>query len=157
MTEARTPADPAPATSTFRLVYRSHNRVPAERRRDALAAIFDVARVNNEELQVTGALLITDHYFVQTLEGEEGRVRALFERIRRDERHDEVIVVAEETPEERVFGKWAMAQVSAAGGADIPLHTAEGGTIRPAAPTSLTREQAALLKRMRNTIGADVV
>jgi hypothetical protein len=157
MTEARTPVDPAPAAPTFRLVYRSHSRVPADRRADALSAIFDAARANNEQLQVTGALLITDHYFVQTLEGEEGRVRALFERIRRDERHDEVKVIAEEAPAERVFGQWAMARVSAAGGADIPLQTGEDGTIRPTAPASLTRDQAELLKRMRNTIGADVV
>ena len=154
MTEAQTPAGPAP---TFRLVYRSHSRVAADGRRAALASIFDVARANNAELQVTGALLVTDHYFVQTLEGEEGRVRALFERIRRDERHDEVIVVEEESPAERVFGRWAMARVSAAGGADIPLRTAEDGTLRPEAPASLTRDQAALLQRMRNTIGADVV
>jgi predicted sulfurtransferase len=154
MTEARTPADPTP---TFRLVYRSHSRVPADRRTEALAAIFDAARANNEQLQVTGALLITDHYFVQTLEGEESRVRALFERIRNDDRHDEIQVVAEEAPADRVFGQWAMARVSAAGGADIPLHTTEGGTLRPAAPASLTRDQATLLQRMRNTIGADVV
>ena len=157
MTEARIPADPNPAEPVFRLVYRSHSRVPADGRREALASIFDVARAKNGELRITGALLITDHYFVQTLEGEESRVRALFERIRRDDRHDEVIVVAEETPVERVFGQWAMAQVSAAGGADIPLQSTEDGTIRTTAPTSLTRDQAALLKRMRNTIGADVV
>jgi hypothetical protein len=154
MTEARTPADPAPA---FRLVYRSHSRIPADRRDDALASIFDVARANNEDLEVTGALLVTDHYFVQTLEGEEGRVRALFEKIRGDERHDEVILLEEERPVGRVFGKWAMARVSAAGGADIPLEAAADGSIQPAAPSSLTRDQAELLKRMRNTIGADVV
>jgi hypothetical protein len=154
MTEARTPADPAPA---FRLVYRSHSRVPAEQRDSALASIFDVARANNEQLQVTGALLVTDHYFVQTLEGEEGRVRALFDRIRRDERHDEVVLVAEEGPVERVFGRWAMARVSAAGGADIPLEATADGSVRPTTPGSLTRDQAELLTRMRTTIGADVV
>ena len=84
-------------------------------------------------------------------------MRALFERIRRDERHDEVLVVAEEAPADRVFGEWAMARVSAAGGPDIPLRTTEDGTLRPEAPSSLTRDQAALLQRMRNTIGADVV
>jgi hypothetical protein len=152
MTEARTPTDP-----TFRLVYRSHSRVASDGRQAALASIFEVARANNAELQVTGALLVTDHYFVQTLEGEEGRVRALFDRIRRDERHDEVIVIAEEAPAERVFGQWAMARVSAAGGPDIPLRTGEDGTIQPEAPGSLTRDQATLLKRMRDTIGADVV
>lgn len=152
MTEARTPTDP-----TFRLVYRSHSRVPSDRRQAALAAIFDVARANNQELQVTGALLVTDHYFVQTLEGDEDRVRALFDRIRRDERHEEIMLVAEEAGVERVFGQWAMARVSAAGGPDIPLRTTDDGTIQPAAPESLNREQAQLLERMRVTIGADVV
>jgi predicted sulfurtransferase len=153
MSEAQTPAEPAP---TFRLVYRSHSRIPAGTRREVLAAIFDSARSNNKQLQVTGALLVTDHYFVQTLEGEESRVRALFDRIRHDDRHDEVTVVAEETPEGRVFSRWAMARVSADGGPDIPLHTTDG-RISPAARTALTRDQMALLKRMRNTIGADVV
>jgi hypothetical protein len=153
MTEAQTPAGPAP---TFRLVYRSHSRIPADRRREVLAEIFLVARANNKNLQITGALLVTDHHFVQTLEGEESRVRALFDRISRDERHDEVTVVAEETPEGRVFSRWAMARVSADGGPDIPLHTADGRISR-AAQSSVTREQMALLKRMRNTIGADVV
>lgn len=150
MTEASPPAP------TFRLTYRSHSRIPAEQRREVLASIFVASRRNNKELEVTGALLITDHYFVQTLEGEEGRVRGLFDRIRRDERHDEVLVVAEETPAERVFPRWAMARVAADGGADIPLHTTEG-RIGPAAPVPLDRDQMALLKRMRNAIGADVV
>jgi len=153
MTEAQTPAEPAP---TFRLVYRSHSRVPTDRRREVLAEIFDVARAKNKTLHVTGALLVTDHYFVQTLEGEESRVRALFDRISRDERHDQVTVVVEETPEQPVFSRWAMARVSADGGPDIPLHTTDG-RISPAALTSLTPDQMALLKRMRNTIGADVV
>jgi len=157
MTEARVPADPAPTDPAFRLVYRSHSLVPGEGRRGALASIFDVARAKNAELRVTGALLITDHYFVQALEGEEDRVRALFDRIRRDDRHDEVLVIEEEARADRVFGQWAMAQVSAAGGADIPLRTTEDGTLHPTAPESLTREQATLLQRMRNTIGADVV
>jgi hypothetical protein len=65
--------------------------------------------------------------------------------------------VAEESPADRVFGPRAMARVSAAGGADIALRTAEDATIGPAEPSSLTRDQATLLRRMRNEIGADVV
>lgn len=152
-----TEADQAPPDSpVFRLVYRSHSRIPAEQRGTVLAEIFDVARSNNKKSEVTGALLVTDHYFVQTLEGDEARVRDLFERIRADERHTEVTIVSESTPDHRVFSRWAMARVAADGRADIPLHT-HSGTIGPAARTPVTPEQAALLKTMRNTIGADVV
>lgn len=152
-----TEAEPAPPTSpVFRLVYRSHSRIPADQRRAGLAEIFDVARTNNRRMHVTGALLVTDHYFVQTLEGDEAQVRALFARISADERHSEVTVVSESVPGSRVFSKWAMARVSADGGADIPLHTSDG-RISAAAPSPVTPEQAALLKTMRNTIGADVV
>lgn len=152
-----TEADPArPDSPVFRLVYRSHSRIPADRRPAVLAEIFDVARANNRKAGVTGALLVTDHYFVQALEGDEARVRALFERISADDRHTEVTVVAESTPDARVFSRWAMARVAADGRADIPLHT-HSGTIGPAARTPVTPEQAALLKTMRNTIGADVV
>jgi hypothetical protein len=152
-----TEAEPARSENpVFRLVYRSHSRIPAEQRGTVLAEIFDVARSNNKKAGVTGALLVTDHYFVQALEGDEAQVRALFERIRADERHTEVSVVAESTPGARVFSRWAMARVAADGRADIPLHT-HSGTIGPAARTPVTPEQAALLKSMRNTIGADVV
>ncbi len=60
-----TATDPsAPATLLYRLVYRSHSRIPSEDRKAVLGEIFDVARAKNKALGVTGALLITDHYFV---------------------------------------------------------------------------------------------
>lgn len=152
-----TEAEPGPSTSpVFRLVYRSRSAIPAEERRAGLADVFDVARSNNRRSGVTGALLVTDHYFVQTLEGDEERVRALYDRIAADPRHTDVTVVSESVPGVRVFSKWAMARVSADGSGDIPLHTSEG-RISPAAPSPVTPEQAALLRTMRNTIGADVV
>lgn len=146
----------APALPTFRLVYRSHSRIPADERKVVLGQIFDVARANNKAVGVTGALLITDHYFVQALEGEEAAVRSLYEHISEDQRHDDVTIVDERPVDSRIFSRWAMAQVSAAGNADIPLHTTEGG-ISEAAPHPATRDQVGFLKFMRNTVGADVV
>lgn len=151
-----TAASPGESESVFRLIYRSHSRIPAEDRPKTLAAIFDVARSRNKKAHVTGALLITDHYFVQTLEGEETAVRALFDSISSDERHTEVTIVEEGACGGRTFSRWSMAQVSASGKADIPLHSNKG-EIHAAARSSLTREQIALLKQMRNTIGADAV
>jgi hypothetical protein len=141
---------------TFRLIYRSHSRIRPEDRSLVLAEIFREARSNNKKSGITGALLVTDHWFVQALEGEETVVRAVYDRIRTDDRHEDLTVVDQATVDARVFSRWAMAQVSRSGQADIPLHAAEGG-IHAAAGEPVTREQFAVLKGMRETIGADVV
>lgn len=151
-----TAASSSDSDPVFRIIYRSHSRIPAEDRPKVLSAIFDVARSRNKKAQVSGALLITDHYFVQALEGDEAAVRTLFDSINRDDRHTEVTILEEGTCDGRTFSRWSMARVSASGKADIPLHS-HNGEIHSAARTTLTREQLALLKRMRNTIGADAV
>ena len=144
----------AEETRPFRLIYRSRSRIAPEERSSALADIFGTARSNNKQSGITGALLVTDHWFVQALEGDESVVQRLYDHIRDDARHDEVTVISSAQVDERVFARWAMAEVSKLGHADIPLH-ASGGQIRSAAPERVTREQSAVLKSMRNTIGAD--
>lgn len=151
-----TAADSGGTDPVFRLVYRSHSRIPVEERPTVLSSIFDVARSRNTKAKITGALLITDHYFVQALEGDETAVRALFDRISADERHTDVKLIDEVNCDRRTFSKWSMARVSTSGRADIPLHS-NNGEIHAAARGSLTRDQMALLKQMRNTIGADAV
>jgi hypothetical protein len=44
--------------STFRLIYRSRNNIPADRRKTELGTLFSTARSNNKKQQITGALLI---------------------------------------------------------------------------------------------------
>src|SRR5690349_22892063 len=109
-----------PSGPVFRLVYRSHSRIPLDDRPVALAEILRVARSANARTAITGALLITDNWFVQALEGEESAVRALYQRIREDSRHENVTVIDSGDQDSRVFSRWAMAQVSASGQADIP-------------------------------------
>jgi hypothetical protein len=142
--------------AVFRLIYSSHSTIPPEQRQGVLANIFDVARSKNKRAGVTGALLVTDHWFVQTLEGDEATVTALFEQIRGDTRHERVSVVETGFVGERTFPRWSMAQVSKSGHADIPLHNV-GGRIHSAARVNQTEAQRALLTRMRNVIGADTV
>ena len=149
-TEAGVPESP------FRLIYRSHSRISPADRPGALADIFREARTNNEVAGITGALLITDHWFVQALEGGVSEVQALYERISRDARHENVTLIEADHVPARVFSRWAMAQVSASGQADIPLEATDG-RVHTAAGERLTRDQTAVLKVMRNTIGADVV
>ena len=77
MTETAT-GDTGPV---FRLIYRSHSRIGAAQRKHQLGEIFSAARSSNKALGVTGALLITDDEFVQTLEGPEPVVRKLYTKI----------------------------------------------------------------------------
>ena len=81
-------------TPTFRLIYRSHNRIPNDRRKAELGAIFSAARSTNKRHGVTGALLTTGDWFEQTLEGDEAVVRDLYARIGKDARHERVVEIA---------------------------------------------------------------
>jgi hypothetical protein len=139
-----------------RLLYMSHSRIPRTDRPTVLAQIFSYARSHNKAAAISGALLITDHYFAQVLEGPPGAVEELYGRISDDPRHEQLTVLETATSTQRVFPGWAMAQVSTAGHADIPLH-ANRGVIQPKAPGHLTHEQSQLFTQMRHAIGADSI
>jgi hypothetical protein len=102
---AETPAEPV-----FRLIYRSHNRIPEVDRKAELGEIFSVSRSGNKKKGVTGALLTHGDWFVQALEGDEDTVRGLYEHIFRDDRHERVSVISTGQVDHRVFSRWAMAR-----------------------------------------------
>lgn len=138
------------AGSTFRLIYRSRNRIPEHARKAELGAIYSVSRSGNKQKAVTGALLIHGDWFVQALEGDEDTVRALYEHIAKDGRHERVSVISTEQVDDRVFGRWAMARVSEGGEPDIPLlmNVTKGGISRAAErPTTVEQEQVLYVMR----------
>lgn len=142
--------DQAESDSVFRLIYRSRDRLPEPGRRAALGDLFSQARSNNKRAGLTGALLLGDAWFVQTLEGEQGVVRELFTRIEADPRHDGVEVLEAGPVPARVFARWAMARIGDGDEPDIPLIAHEQG-IGPAAPRGETSdEQEGVLKVMRD-------
>lgn len=144
MTEA---AQAPEADGVFRLIYRSRNLIAPGDRKSELGTLFSGARSNNKKQDITGALLVHGDWFAQVLEGSEEPVRALFARIERDGRHDQVAVLASGHAE-RVFGRWAMARVSAEGEPDIPLIAHRDG-ISPASSRGTTPAQEAVLDVMR--------
>jgi len=102
---------------------------------------------------VTGALLISDDEFVQTLEGPEPVVRELYAKINKDKRHDHVELLESGDVSARVFGRWAMAKVAADGEPDIPLlANVNKGGISPAQPRPVTQAQESVLGRMRQSL-----
>ena len=72
-------------------------------------AITAVAMSRNASLAVTGALISTDHYFAQILEGPEAAVDDVMLSILRDPRHRSVKVLAEGEYEDRWFAQWSLA------------------------------------------------
>ncbi len=140
---------PVAAETVFRLVYRSHSRIPEETENEELGRILTVSRANNAGCGVTGALMYYDRWFAQALEGSQQAVQALFNRIMLDARHDSVEVREQGAVPARVFGRWAMAHVGEHGEADVPMTAARGGVAEAAAwkPTSA---QDAVLSVLRD-------
>lgn len=144
--------EPAPAPAgTFRLIYRSRDRIPQDRRKVALGELFSQARSNNKERDITGALLVSEAWFVQALEGEEGAVRSLYARIEADARHEGVELIEASEVVDRVFSRWAMAKIAEDGEPDIPLLKNKAGIV-PAASRGTTPEQDSVLQVMRDAV-----
>ena len=137
----------------YRLVYRSRSLIPQDERRAELGRLFTAARSHNKKAQITGALLLLDDCFVQTLEGDEEEVQALLVRIQDDPRHDSLEVLETALVDGRVFGRWSMAKVAGERDEpDLPLIANLRG-ISPAAPRGdSTPDQEAVLQVMRQAV-----
>ena len=96
---------------------------------DALDNILRVSRRNNLERGVTGALLFTDGWFAQVLEGPQAAVELIFEWIVLDSRHTDIRVLYLRETEQRSFGQWSMAF---AGSVDAAALAQRGGAMRQA-------------------------
>lgn len=88
------------------LVYRSTAAIPL--RDHDLAELLADARNKNEGKDITGMLLYKDRRFIQLLEGHEDCVLETFERIRRDERHQDVELLWLRYAQFRDFPDWTM-------------------------------------------------
>ncbi|MEW5687156.1 MAG: BLUF domain-containing protein [Pseudomonadota bacterium] len=79
---------------------------------DALGQLLTAAQDNNRRLEVTGLLCHYDGSFLQFLEGPDEAVLSLYERIARDARHRDLLVVRRAPITRRAFPDWTMALVS---------------------------------------------
>jgi len=89
-----------------RLAYVSRPRPdlrPAE-----ISRIVVKSRVNNQRDGLTGVLVYTGNDFAQVIEGPSDRVEALWDRIKRDDRHQDVALLFDETSETPWFPDWRM-------------------------------------------------
>ena len=95
----------------YRLIYKSRSVEPLNW--DIVRAITSVSEANNEKQDVTGVLLASRTHFLQAIEGRFEDVNAVFRRIVRDPRHDELSIVAFSLMDARLFGGWGMRGIGA--------------------------------------------
>ncbi len=75
---------------------------------EELSGLLRFARQNNAKEDITGILLYAEGSFFQVLEGEEEKIRSLFEKIEKDKRHHSMTIIIQEPIAERSFGDWTM-------------------------------------------------
>ena len=98
--------DSAQDEPILQLIYASAQTTPFDD--EALLALLEVARTNNEDLGVTGMLLYHEGSFIQVLEGPEATVEALYAKIGEDPRHHRTQVLFSCLQPERDFDGWSM-------------------------------------------------
>lgn len=106
MTVDSDPARPRDEGGLKYLVYTSaasRKMLPAD-----LESILFTSRKRNMEAGITGALLYRNTTFIQFLEGPPAEIDALMDRIRVDDRHNNVRVLLVEAASERSFADWKM-------------------------------------------------
>jgi hypothetical protein len=94
-----------------RLIYTSRAAGPAKAIADQVRRIVGAAQSRNLELGVTGVLCVHERNFVQVLEGGREAVNQVYTSITRDDRHDEVTLLAYERIDERRFAHWSMVEL----------------------------------------------
>jgi hypothetical protein len=91
----------------YRLIYTSHT--PRVLPPNELEGILNGARRNNLRDEITGMLIYHEGSVLQLLEGPDAAVKACFQRILRDRRHERCTRIIEESAASRIFSDWRMA------------------------------------------------
>ena len=105
-TRARREAEAGDLAPVYRLAYVS--RASSLFQPEDLQKINEQSSLRNAEADITGILIVDSGKIMQILEGREDRVRALFERIAQDPRHESVKQVAGNERSQRLLHCWSM-------------------------------------------------
>ena len=99
----------------FRLIYSSRNLISGTNSQilDEIDDLIAKASRRNQEHRVTGALLFNRYRFAQVIEGPRSGVETVFDRIKADELHEDIVVLQAEPIARRAFHGWGVAFVGA--------------------------------------------
>jgi len=73
-----------------------------------LEELLETSRINNKKRNLTGLLIVKGRTFLQCLEGNKEDVEEVYEKISKDDRHDNIIDLVEEDIQSRMFPNWDM-------------------------------------------------
>ncbi|OEK01885.1 hypothetical protein BFP97_10320 [Roseivirga sp. 4D4] len=96
----------------YELIYRSNAKAGITE--EDIQNILNTARGFNEAQNITGCLLFNNNQFLQLLEGEFNILMELYERIKKDDRHTELVLLHMRETDYRVYPNWTMAYQSVA-------------------------------------------
>ena len=104
----------------FQLVYTSKRKPDCS---DAeIDKILGACKKNNPQQNITGVLLYTDKMFVQYLEGDSRKILALYDSIKKDDRHERSVLISYGPLNERAFPNWHMGAKTLSED-DVDFHT----------------------------------
>lgn len=98
---------------------------------DEAQQILNNSFSKNKKLDITGALVYVRGYFIQCIEGDAAIMEALFERIKRDTRHENVVTIAKDSIEKRFFDGWSMSLVNERGYNSVVKKYCDDDTFNP--------------------------
>lgn len=113
-----------------------------------LAGILAGARRHNEAAGITGALVCRRDIYLQLIEGPADALDPLFARIRADDRHNDVVLLARGEQPDRLFPGWAMLDDPARSWLWSPAEVAAGAA-RRASPLAAR----AIFSRLAREVG----
>lgn len=71
--------------------------------------ILETSRNFNSQNEITGCLLFHNNEFIQIIEGEKNKLLELYNNIKKDNRHTNVMLLAQAEKQDRIFPSWSMA------------------------------------------------
>ncbi len=89
---------------------------------EEIQKILDSCNRNNGGIDVTGVLLYSGSHFVQYLEGDYKTIMALYDKIKGDDRHKNVVLITTGKIENRLFPSWQMGSKPFSG-SDVKFNT----------------------------------
>jgi len=75
---------------------------------EEIQKILEASNRKNGERDISGVLLYSKSKFLQVLEGEKDEIMELYDKIKADERHTNVIMISLRPIKERYFPSWQM-------------------------------------------------
>jgi hypothetical protein len=75
---------------------------------EEIEKILASCKKNNPPLDITGVLLYSENKFIQYVEGESSSLMTLYDKIKKDERHEKAVMISYNAIPSRIFPSWHM-------------------------------------------------